>query len=140
MSKKSIFLILICIMLFSSFSCGADKLDLDKETTLTILNTVMEFYYAMHNGNEEKIQFLTLEELPAAKVTHMATNVKLCQESHIEFTELTVSPDNPSDTVAVIITFWPIEEDSAIFVEKLITLKKVGDFWKIKLFTEPNLP
>ena len=104
------------------------------------MNTVIEFYYAMHTGNEEKIQFMTLQELPATTVSRWAENVRLCRERKFEFVELNNSPDNPDTTVAVIIRFWFLFDNSSTYVDDLITLKKVGDLWKIKLFTEPNLP
>ncbi|MBW2621492.1 MAG: hypothetical protein JRD68_01180 [Deltaproteobacteria bacterium] len=153
MSKLLICLAMTLIILFSSVTHGADKTELNNKTVLSILNTVMEFYYAKYRGDMAKLQTLFLKKMSANEIRNyigsaIAYNrekkvfrkIKVLDEEKMEFRELNVSLENP-DTASVVVRVWykkgisvpPYEDD-------LIILKKVEDQWKIVEFGPPGLP
>ncbi len=153
MRKFSIYMIIIFTVVYGSVARGADKLELDTKTTLSIINTVMDFYYARHHGDMEKLQTLFLKKMSTNKVKNYIgwtsiydrekdefRKIKVFDEEKMEFKELNISPENP-DIAGVVVRVWYKKGISIPpYEDALIILKKIGDKWKILEITEPGLP
>ncbi len=153
MRKLIICPVIILTLVCGSVVFGADKPELDTKTTLSVINTVMEFYYAKHHGDMEKLQTLFLKKMSADETRNEIGSaitydrekdefrkIKIFDEEKMEFRELNISSENP-DIASVVVRVWykngllapPYEDD-------LIILKIVGNQWKIVEFGPPGLP
>ncbi len=153
MRKLAIYLVIVLTLVSGSAAQGADKLELDTKTALSVINTVMEFYYARHHGDLEKLQSLLFENMSTNKAkmyigwTSIYNRekdefriVKVFDEEKMEFRELNISSENP-DIASVVVRAWYKKGISIPpYEDALIILKKVGNKWKILEITEPGLP
>jgi len=103
MSKISISVIVLILVLCGSFTYGAEKPELDTKTTLSVINTVMEFYYARHHGDADKIESM-FTELNDYWRTRLSSHSVLFKSKKMEFSEISVTSEDPL-TVAVVIKF-----------------------------------
>ncbi len=137
MSKILIYLVIMIAILSGSAAHGKDKLELDTKTTLSIINTVMEFYYARHHGDADKIRAMLLKEQLIDNVDSWVNGYELGDEKKMEFIKLYISPKNPL-VVGVVVRFSYGEKSPPW--DDLIRLKKTGGQWKILELTAPGLP
>ena len=143
MNKLSIYLIVLLTIFYGSIAHGAEKLELDTKTTLSIINTVMDLYYTLHRGNEDEIQAKFLTKQPIVLVKHwidIAKRYKFQDKDKLEFRKIGVSPKN-SSIVSVYLRLWNKEKNfPPPYNDDLIILKRIGSQWKIMELTAPNLP
>ncbi len=136
MSKILIYLVIMLAILSGSVAFGADKPELDTKTTLSIINTVMEFYYAKHHGDADKIQSMFIELRPYW-LNRLSTTSRLYKSEKMEFTEIIVTSKTP--LIVEVVTRFSYGMKSPPW-DYLMILKKVGDKWKISHFDGLGLP
>ncbi len=137
MHKILICLVIILTLVCGSVAFGADKPELDTKTTLSIINTVMEFFYARHHGDTDKIRSMLTEQQVADNIDRWITVLKSGEEEKIEFTELYFSPENPLNVGVEIRILYGLESPP---LDYLMILQKIGDKWKISNFDEIGIP
>ena len=137
MSKLSIYIIVLLTIFYGSIAYGADKPELDTETTLSIINIVMEYYYAEHHRNTDKIKALLLDPPLGNNFDNLIPGNQLGDEETIKFMDIDVSLKRPL-RVGVVVRFsygirLPPWDDYFI-------LEKKGNNWKIVQVRGLRLP
>ena len=137
MSRLLICLVVMLTLICGSIAHGASKPDLDTKATLSIINTVLEFYYARYYKNAEKIQSMFITPLSNYNLNRLSSASRFHKNKTMEFTELIVLSKKPFK-VEVVIRFSYGRE--APPWDYIMILKKIGDQWKISHFGGLGLP
>ncbi len=149
--------LLICMVMVLAIVIGSiiyivNKPKLDTETILSIFNTIMEFYYAEHHGNFDKLQTMFYKEMSTDKIknvigsgsayieaTKKSRVIKRLNEEKMEFIELYIGSKKPL-LVEIVVRVWSKKDISPPpYSDDLIVLKKIEGQWKIIEFTVPGL-
>ncbi len=142
MYKLLICMVMVLTIVVGSISYGADMPKLDNKTTLSIINFIMEFYYAMHHGEADKVQAMFIPKRSVNVIHSWIRDMrrqKIYDYEKMEITGVSVSPDEP-DEVDVFVKFKKSELYPLFPIyEELIILKLIGNQWKIRILTEAGV-